>query len=64
MVEKFGIEVKSVKKMAAIILHHRVSKAQQLSNWEAAELSDAQLRYAAIDAWSCREMYIKLTANE
>ena len=45
-------------------LHHRVSKAQQLSNWEAAELSDAQLRYAAIDAWSCREMYIKLTANE
>ena len=50
--------------MTAIILGFRISKTQQLSNWEAAELSDAQLRYAAIDAWSCREMYIKLTANE
>lgn len=64
VVEKYGIEVKSVKKMAAIILGCRVSKAQQLSNWEAPELSEAQLRYAAIDAWSCREMYIKLTENE
>ncbi len=63
-VERYGIEVKSVKKMAAIILGHKVSKAQQLSNWEALELSDAQLRYAAIDAWSCRQMYLKLIGNE
>jgi ribonuclease D len=46
--------------MSAIILKKRVSKSQQLSNWESAHLSEAQLRYAAIDAWICREMYYKL----
>lgn len=57
---EYGITDKSVKKMAAIILGLHVSKAQQLSNWEAAELSEAQLNYAATDAWICREMYRKL----
>ena len=36
------------------------SKTQQLSNWEAPQLSGAQLKYAAIDAWVCREMYVRL----
>jgi ribonuclease D len=57
---EYGIEEKSVRKMSAIILKKRVSKSQQLSNWESAHLSEAQLRYAAIDAWICREMYYKL----
>ncbi len=57
---EYGIEEKSVRKMAAIILKKRVSKSQQLSNWESSQLSDAQLRYAALDAWVCREMYRKL----
>lgn len=59
----FGIEEKSVRKMAAIILKKRVSKSQQLSNWESSHLSEAQLRYAAIDAWICREMYYRLMAE-
>lgn len=63
LAEKFGIEEKSVRKMAAIILGLRVSKSQQLSNWESSKLSDAQLRYAAIDAWVCREMYLKLMSS-
>ena len=58
--EKFGIEEKSVRKMSAIILGIRVSESQQLSNWESSRLTDAQLRYAAIDAWVCRQMYLKL----
>lgn len=58
--EKFGIEEKSVRKMSAIILGIRVSKSQQLSNWESSRLSEAQLKYAAIDAWVCRQMYVKL----
>lgn len=64
MVWEWGIRDKSVKKMAAIILGFRVSKTQQLSNWEAGVLSDAQCRYAATDAWVCREMYLKLMASE
>ncbi len=59
----YGIEEKSVRKMSAIILKKRVSKSQQLSNWESSHLSDAQLRYAAIDAWICREMYYRLMAE-
>ena len=57
---EWGIRDKSVKKLAAIILGCRISKAQQLSNWEAEELTEAQCRYAATDAWVCRQMYIKL----
>lgn len=57
---EWGIKDKSVKKMAANILGCRISKTQQLSNWEAAELSQAQKMYAATDAWICREMYLKL----
>jgi ribonuclease D len=56
----YGIHDKSVKKMAAIILGVKVSKAQQLSNWEAPVLSVPQLKYAAIDAWICREIYLKV----
>ncbi|MDI3527669.1 MAG: hypothetical protein PWR03_1852 [Tenuifilum sp.] len=60
----FGIEELSVKKLSAIVLGGTISKRQQLSNWEAEILTDAQMSYAATDAWVCREIYIKLkTAN-
>ena len=55
--ERYGIKEKSVRKMAAIILGRKVSKAQQCSNWEADPLSDAQQLYAATDAWICVMMY-------
>jgi len=61
---QYGIRDKSVKKMSAIILGIRISKTQQLSNWEAERLSEAQSRYAATDAWVCREMYIRLMKSE
>ncbi|HBH21038.1 MAG TPA: 3'-5' exonuclease, partial [Rikenellaceae bacterium] len=64
IVYEWGIRDKSVKKMAAIILGCKISKSQQLSNWEAEELSSAQRMYAATDAWVCREMYIKLLRSE
>ena len=63
IVWEYGIKDKAVKKMAAIILGIRISKTQQLSNWEAEKLSDAQQAYAATDAWVCREMYLKLMAS-
>lgn len=64
IVWEWGIRDKSVKKMAAIIIGIRISKTQQLSNWEAEKLSDSQCLYAATDAWVCREMYLKLMASE
>ncbi len=64
IVWEYGIRDKSVKKMSAIILGIRISKTQQLSNWEADELSEAQRKYAATDAWVCRDMYLKLLDSE
>jgi len=61
---EYGIRDKSVKKMSAIILGFRISKAQQLSNWEADELSESQQKYAATDAWVCREMFLRLSCSE
>ena len=64
MVWEYGIRDKAVKKMAAIILGVKISKAMQLSNWEADVLSESQKLYAATDAWICREMYKKLITEE
>lgn len=63
IVWEWGIKDKSVKKMAANIMKCRISKTQQLSNWESEELSAAQQMYAATDAWICREMYMKLLGS-
>lgn len=52
-----GINCFSLKKLSGIVLGIRISKAQQLSNWEAGELTEAQLRYAATDAWISYKIY-------
>lgn len=64
MVSAWGIEEKSLRKMSAIVLGHRVSKAQRLSNWEASTLTPQQQMYAATDAWVCIEIYNKLMSIE
>jgi len=51
MVKSFGIDVFSLKALAALVLNVRVSKRQRLSNWEADILTEGQIDYAAIDAW-------------
>ncbi len=61
IVGNYGIEVRSLKKIAAIVLKYRISKAQQLSNWEAEVLNEKQIKYAATDSWACREIYKTLT---
>ena len=61
-VKDFGIVSSGLKKLTAIILGFRISKRQQVTDWEADELSEAQQIYAATDAWVCREIYNKLTS--
>lgn len=56
----FGIEARSLKKITAIVLNKRISKSQQVTNWERQELSEAQRVYAATDAWACLQVYKKL----
>ena len=60
IVNRYGIRELSLRKMAAIVLGIRISKAQRLSNWEAEELTELQQVYAATDAWAALEIYNKL----
>ena len=57
---QWGIGEKSLRKLSAIVLGQRVSKAQRLSNWEAATFTDKQKLYAATDAWVCTAIYDRL----
>lgn len=60
---RFGIEDKSFSKLMAIIFGVRISKKQRVSNWEALVLTEAQIRYAATDAWGALKMYEKLSSE-
>jgi len=60
-VKDYGIKSSGLKKLTAIVLGFRISKRQQVTDWEANELSEAQQLYAATDAWVCRKIYKKLT---
>ncbi len=61
-VEEFNIQDKGLKKLTGNVLGFRISKSQQLTNWESETLTEPQLNYAATDAWVCYEMYRKLSA--
>lgn len=53
IVGKIGIKDLSLQKLYANIFGQKISKRQQLSNWDAVVLSDKQRLYAATDAWAC-----------
>ena len=57
MVKDLGITDQSLQKIYANLFGYRISKTQQLTNWEADVLTDAQKRYAATDAWTCIHIY-------
>ncbi len=63
-VRDFGILSSGLKKLSAIVLGFRISKRQQVTDWEAVELTEAQQIYAATDAWVCYEIYSKLISQK
>ena len=50
----------SLQKLYANVFGEKISKTQQLSNWEAPSLTQAQKLYAATDAWACIRLYEEL----
>ena len=60
VVKEIGIEDMSLQKLYANLFGMRISKAQQLSNWQADVLSEKQKVYAATDAWACIVIYEEL----
>ena len=57
IVGKFCITDISLQKIYAILFGEKIAKGQQLTNWEAPELTPAQQNYGAVDAWACLKIY-------
>lgn len=55
--KELGILDMSLAKLYANLFGERISKREQLSNWDSDVLSDKQKGYAATDAWACVRLY-------
>lgn len=56
-VKELGIEDMSLAKIYANLFGERISKREQLSNWDNDVLTEKQKGYAATDAWACVKIY-------
>lgn len=54
---QMGIEEKGLQRLYCLLFKERISKNQQLSNWDTENLTENQRQYAAIDAWACLKIY-------
>lgn len=63
-VREIGVEDMSLQKLYANFFGQKISKRQQLTNWEHDVLSEKQKLYAATDAWSCIMLYEELERLE
>jgi ribonuclease D len=61
-VKEFGILANGLREMTAILLGYRISKSQQVTNWDADVLSENQLIYAATDAWVGYQIFARLNS--
>jgi ribonuclease D len=61
--KKVGFHNVGVRNLSGMVLKIRISKSEQVSNWEAETLTEKQMRYAATDAWACLEIF-KLLKEE
>jgi len=64
MATQLSFENIGAKNLTGMFMNRRISKSQQVSNWENKHLTPAQISYAATDAWICIEIYEKMKAME
>ncbi|MDR3062282.1 MAG: 3'-5' exonuclease domain-containing protein 2 [Dysgonamonadaceae bacterium] len=60
IVSQHDIKDISLQKVYALLFEKKISKSQRLTNWESDMLTEAQQKYAALDAWACLKVYEKL----
>lgn len=60
IVGEYGILDLGLQKIFAIIFGKKISKSQQLTNWENVVLTPEQARYASTDAWATLLIYKEL----
>lgn len=56
----YGIQEQSLRSIYAILFEERMSKQARLTNWEAKQLPEKAVQYAALDAYSCLRIYYRL----
>jgi ribonuclease D len=61
---ELGIKTGGLRGLAALLLGFRISKGARTSNWARENLTPAQIRYAATDAWVGREIYLAIERLE
>ena len=64
MVSQYGILDMGLQKLFAICFGKKISKTQQLTNWENSHLTPEQARYASTDAWATLLIYEDLLSHE
>ena len=64
LVGRYGILDLGLQKIFAICFGRKISKSQQLTNWENAVLTPEQARYASTDAWATLLIYKELMRTE
>lgn len=64
MVANYGILDLGLQKIFAICFGKKISKSQQLTNWENTHLTPEQARYASTDAWATLLIYEDLLQHE
>lgn len=58
--KRIGFQNVGVRNLSGMVLNIRISKSEQVSNWEAETLTEKQQRYAATDAWACLRIFERL----
>ena len=64
IVLRYGILDLGLQKIFAIIFNKKISKKEQLTNWELPVLTPEQARYAATDAWATLLIYQELMQTQ
>lgn len=64
LVPQYGILDLGLQKIYAICFGRKISKSQQLTNWENSHLTPEQARYASTDAWATLLIYQDLLLHE
>ena len=64
LVPQYGLLDLGLQKLFAICFGRKISKTQQLTNWENTHLTPEQARYASTDAWATLLIYEDLLQHE
>ena len=64
IVGQYGILDLGLQKIFGICFNRRISKAQQLTNWENSKLTPEQACYASTDAWATLLIYKDLKSTQ